>query len=76
MAEGEPTEKTPEIATDREFTDFLIRHIENPCPVKLDSGVVKTLRNTYIRAAKEALPKMTDPEAIRDLENAINIYSH
>jgi len=72
--ENEPIEKTSEKATDREFVDFLIGHIENPCEVTLESGVVKNIRDFYVRLAKDEIPKMTDKEAIKDLENKIKEY--
>ena len=77
--EHEPTsqneeEKEREKATDREFTDFLIKHIENPCEVTLESGVVKNIRDFYVRLAKDEIPKMTDQEAIKDLEIKIEEY--
>jgi len=71
--ENDPTEKK-EKATDREFTNFLIKHIDNPCEVELDSGIVKNIRDFYVRLAKDEIPKMTDPEAIKDLENKIKEY--
>lgn len=67
-------EPTPEKATDREFTDFLIKHIDNPCEVELESGVVKNIREFYLKLAKDEIPKMTDPEAIKDLEDKIKAY--
>jgi hypothetical protein len=72
--ENEPREKSSEKATDREFADFLIRHIENPCEVEVEPGVKKNIREFYVRLAKEKIPEMTDREAIQDLEDTINQY--
>ena len=72
--ESEPTEKVPEKATDKQFADFLIRHIENPCEVEVEPGVKMNIRDFYIRLAREEMPEMTDTEAIQDLEDTINQY--
>ena len=70
----EKQESNFEKATDREFTDFLIGHIDKPCEVEVEPGVVENIRNFYIRLANEEIPKMTDPEAIKDLEGKIKQY--
>ena len=77
--EHEPTghheeEKGREKATDREVADFLIKHIENPCEVTLESGVVKNIRDFYVGLAKDEMPKMTDQSAIKDLQSKIEEY--
>lgn len=72
--ENESPEQKLEKATDREFTDFLIGHIDKPCEVEVEPGVIKNIRDFYIRLAKEQIPKMTDPEAIKDLGNKIKEY--
>jgi len=68
------SEKTPEKATDREYADFLTKHIDNPCEVEVESGVIKNIREFYLNLAKEEIPKMTDPQAIKDLEDKIKQY--
>lgn len=70
-----PTEPQPERqATDRELVDFLVRHIDNPCEVQVEPGVVRNIRDFYLGLAKEQLEKMKDVEAKRVLEEKIKEY--
>lgn len=67
-------ESQKEKASDRELADFLIKHIKHPCEVEVASGVKENIRKFYIDLAKEEIHKMTDPEAVKDLENEIKNY--
>jgi hypothetical protein len=54
--------KAPEGATDMELLEFLTGHIDSPCTVEVD-GVTHNVRHVYLKMAKEAIPKMTNPYA-------------
>ncbi len=70
----EKKDPSPEKAIDRQFADYLMGHIENPCEVEVEPGVIKNIRDFWLRLAKEQVLKMTDSEAIKDLEDKIKQY--
>ena len=51
-------------ATDREYANFLMRHIQTPC-------IYREMADFYIREAERVIPGMKDEEAISDLERSI-----
>ena len=71
---GIETEKMPEKASDIELASFFFKHIENPCGIEVEKGKMANIRPFYIREAKKALEKMTNPFAIELLERKIKEY--
>jgi len=68
-------------ATDMEVVLFYSRHIDNPCEVTVPAKdgqpeKVVNIRASYIRGAKEALLKMTNPEAKELLKQKIAQYEN
>jgi len=59
--------------SDIEIANFFIKHIDNPCGVKIN-GKIENIRTFYIREAKKALEKMTNPFAIELLKKKIQEY--
>lgn len=57
--------------TDKEYADFLIFHIHNPCE-EPKTGV--NIRDFYIREARRSMEEFEDKDARRDLEFAISLY--
>lgn len=79
QGEGFRMVEDKEKATDMEAFLFYSRHIDKPCEVEVpgkDDQSVETvnIRDFYIRGAKEALLKMTNPEAKKLLEQKIAQY--
>lgn len=65
----------PRMATDAEVAMFFWEHLENPCSVEVAPGHVENLREFYLREAKEAITKMTNPEAVQVLQGQIAKYT-
>lgn len=53
--------------SDREYTDFLIKHITNPCASS------HILMSVYVNEAKRELPYFKDASAKKDLEKCVTI---
>lgn len=62
-------------ATDAEVADFFIRHIKNPCEVKISPSEVRNIREFYLREASRILEAMTDPVAQEKLQETIKRFS-
>jgi hypothetical protein len=59
-------------ASDREFADILISHINKPC---IDPLTGANIRKFYISEAEKALPTFKDLMAKKQLEKTILKYS-
>lgn len=68
------SEQGPERAIDMEITDFLSKHIDEPCEVEVYPGQVENIRDFYIREAERILPTFVDLEAAKKLQEKINEY--
>lgn len=68
-------EPLPEGVSDSELAIFLLGHIENPCTVEVAPGIVKNIRNFYLREAERLIPGMTNPDIIELLKDKIREYA-
>lgn len=69
-------EPVPLGATDFELAAFLIKHIEEPCGFDLPDGTRHTLREFYLREAKDVLASIKDETAHTLLESKIKEYEN
>jgi len=60
--------------TDMQVVLELIKHIENPCSVRVN-GEIKNIRDFYLRESRRILDKLTNPFAKEYLKDKINKYS-
>ena len=73
--EGDRTEdREAGKATDMQAVMFLIGHIENPCEAEVAPGEMRNIRHVYLNDAREFLPRLTNPDAKKMLEETINKY--
>ncbi|OGZ00460.1 MAG: hypothetical protein A2946_00405 [Candidatus Liptonbacteria bacterium RIFCSPLOWO2_01_FULL_53_13] len=70
----EGPEQLPQGASDMEMAVWLSGHIDKPCEVEIAPGKVADIREFYLGAAREYLPRMTDASAREFLTGKIEEY--